>query len=281
MTLQLNTANHDRDVVGMTYVYPVVSRRAGGVSVGINLNPNNACDWHCAYCQVPGLVRGSAPEIDLLLLREELELMLERILHGNFMLQHVPENCRVLCDIAISGNGEPTGCRDFAAVVCTIVAVMRSFRLEIPLRLITNGSYADKPTVQQGLAMMADCGGELWIKVDSATTTGMRRINGVSLSPERLFHQVTTMSGYCPSWIQSCMFAWDGLPPSEMEVDAYLAFLIRLKDAAAPLAGVLLYGLARPSMQPEAVHLAALEQAWMQALADRIRSVGYPVKLSL
>ncbi|TLS77642.1 radical SAM protein [Mariprofundus erugo] len=281
MTLQLNTANHDRDVVGMTYVYPVVSRRAGGVSVGINLNPNHACDWHCAYCQVPGLVRGSAPAIDLQLLHEELQSMLERILHGDFMQQHVPESCRTLCDIAISGNGEPTGCRDFAAVVRTIVTVMRSFRLAIPLRLITNGSYADKQTVQQGLALMAACGGELWIKVDSATVDGIRRINGVSLSPERLFHQVKSMSEGCPAWIQTCMFAWDGLPPSTPEVDAYLALLTRLKADSVPLQGVLLYGLARPSMQPEAIHLAALEPLWMEQLAARIQAVGYPVRLSL
>jgi hypothetical protein len=64
--------DHNRSFIDMTYVYPVVSRRAGGVSVGINLNPNNACNWHCAYCQVPGLVRGAAPEIDLALLAREL-----------------------------------------------------------------------------------------------------------------------------------------------------------------------------------------------------------------
>ena len=57
----LTVSDHNRSFIDMTYVYPVVSRRAGGVSVGINLNPDNACNWHCAYCQVPGLVRGAAP----------------------------------------------------------------------------------------------------------------------------------------------------------------------------------------------------------------------------
>jgi len=42
---QLTIHNHNRDSAGYAYVYPVVSRRAGGVSVGINLNPNNACNW--------------------------------------------------------------------------------------------------------------------------------------------------------------------------------------------------------------------------------------------
>jgi hypothetical protein len=38
-TSPLTSINHDRNSAGMTYVYPVVSRRAGGVSVGVNLNP--------------------------------------------------------------------------------------------------------------------------------------------------------------------------------------------------------------------------------------------------
>jgi len=277
----LNTANHDRDVVGMTYVYPVVSRRAGGVSLGINLNPNNACDWHCAYCQVPDLVRGSAPAIDLELLATELERMLSAMLHGDFMQQRVPESCRTLCDIAISGNGEPTGCRDFAAVVALLSDAMARHRLTLPLRLITNGSYADKTGVQQALAVMADHHGEVWVKVDSATAAGIRRINGVSLSPERLYHQVATIAALCPSWVQTCMAVWDNKPPTAEEVDAYIALLRRLKEDDVPLQGVLLYGLARPSMQPEAIHLSALPADWMEPLAERIRALGYSVQLSI
>ena len=60
----LNVHDHSRESVGMKYIYPVVSRRAGGVSIGINLNTNNACNWACIYCQVPNLTRGTAPPVD-------------------------------------------------------------------------------------------------------------------------------------------------------------------------------------------------------------------------
>ena len=50
----------------------LTASRAGGVSIGINLNTNNACNWRCIYCQVPELARGTAPPIDLLLLEKEL-----------------------------------------------------------------------------------------------------------------------------------------------------------------------------------------------------------------
>src|SRR5512147_826880 len=101
----------------MTYVYPVVSRRAGGVSIGINLNPNNACNWRCIYCQVPDLKRGGPPPLDLAQLEDELRRLLEDIVHGGFMAQRVPEDLRVLADVAFSGNGEPTSAPEFPQAV--------------------------------------------------------------------------------------------------------------------------------------------------------------------
>jgi len=281
MNKLLSTGNHDRDAAGMTYIYPVVSRRAGGVSVGVNLNTNNACNWHCAYCQVPDLVRGVAPEIDLELLRAELTAMLDDIVHGPFMSQCVPEACRSLCDIAISGNGEPTSSAAFDQVVTVLVDVMQQFGLSVPLRLITNGSYVHKPHVQKGLAYMAKHHGEIWIKVDSVTDTGIQRINGVKLDAERLYRQIAAAAGSCPTWIQTCMAAWDGQPPTEHELAAYIGFLKTLKRDGVPIQGILLYGLARPSLQEEAMHLSALDEVWMQITAERIRQTGFMVNLSL
>ena len=129
LTAPLTPENHNRDTLGMTYVYPVVSRRAGGVSVGVNLNPNNACNWACLYCQVPDLVRGTAPDIDLAQLEAELRTMLTDILHGDFMQKRVPEEVRRLNDIALSGNGEPTTAKVFPQVIELIGRVMADFDL--------------------------------------------------------------------------------------------------------------------------------------------------------
>ena len=114
---RLNAIDHSRDSAGLTYVYPVVSRRAGGVSIGINLNPNNACNWRCIYCQVPNLTRGTAPRIDLSKLRNELHFFLNELINGEFMLKYVPEEVRVIRDIALSGNGEPTSAKEFDQVI--------------------------------------------------------------------------------------------------------------------------------------------------------------------
>ena len=115
---RLIPTDHSRDSAGLTYIYPVISRRSGGLSIGVNLNPNNACNWHCVYCQVPNLTRGAAPGLDLALLRTELTELLNDVLHGDFYQRFkLPAEQRVIQDIAISGNGEPTSSRQFVQVV--------------------------------------------------------------------------------------------------------------------------------------------------------------------
>ena len=267
----------------MTYVYPVVSRRAGGVSVGVNLNPNNACNWACVYCQVPDLVRGTAPEIDLVRLEAELRAMLTDILHGDFMQTRVPADARRLNDIALSGNGEPTSARVFPQVIELIGRVMADFELvdKIKLVLITNGSLADRPRVQQGLKKMATLNGEVWFKFDRATASGMRAINQTRISPEKQFERLTVAASLCPTWLQTCALAVDGAPPSEAEQQAYLAAVSRIRAQKIPVQGVLLYGLARPSMQPQASRLSALPIEWLDAFAEKIRQAGLSVKVTL
>src|SRR5512142_302742 len=175
----LTTARHDRDVVGYTYVYPVVSRRAKGVSIGINLNPNNACNWRCIYCQVDGLVRGAAPSLDLALLERELNAVLDAVEHGAFLQDHVAPEHRHLSDLAISGNGEPTSSPQFPDVVELLGRIRQSRELvrELPVVLITNGSLADRASVQSTLARLAEIGGRVWFKLDAGSDEGLRRTN--------------------------------------------------------------------------------------------------------
>lgn len=279
----LNPTRHQRDVVGMTYIYPVVSRRAGGVSVGVNLNPNNACNWRCLYCQVPGLQRGAAPEIDLAVLERELTDFLQQLLHGDFMLQHVPETARRINDIALSGNGEPTSAKQFVEVIALIGRMMEKFELvgKIKLVLITNGSLMDKAHVQAGIAMMKPLNGEVWFKLDSVTRAGLRHINDTEITPQRVLANLEIAAQRCPTWLQTCVFALDGLPPSLEEQSAYLDFIKRAQAQGVPLQGVLLYGLARDSQQPEAPRLSALPAAWLTEFAAQIETCGVKVKVSV
>lgn len=281
--VRLTVHDHRRDLAGYTYVYPVVSRRAGGISVGINLNPNNACNWRCIYCQVGGLKRGAAPPLDHALLQQELTLLLQSLADGSFYRRfQVPEPFRRLCDIAISGNGEPTTLRDFASAIATVEATLADLDLPADLAkvLISNGSQIQRDEVQRGLARWGEMGGELWFKIDRATTREIRQVNRAAVTPERILANLATAAARCPVWIQTCLFAFDDRPPPEDELQAYLDFLATVRERGIPLQGVLLYGLARPSRQPEAPRLSPLPAAWLEALAQRIRALGWPVRVT-
>lgn len=279
----LNVTDHSRDNVGLTYVYPVVSRRAGGVSVGINLNPNNACNWRCIYCQVPELKRGAAPVIDLIRLEKELYTFLREILYGSFMQEQVTPSARRIRDISLSGNGEPTSAKEFEQVIDLIGKVKYDFDSlkELKLVLITNGSLIDRSNVQAGLRRLAKLNGEVWFKLDSVTREGRQHINNTRMSSRRLRNNLQLAASLCPTWLQTCVFKTDGKPPTKIETSAYLEFIEKLLREGVPLKGVLLYGLARSSMQPEAPRLTKVTQGWMESFGRKISALGLTVKLNM
>lgn len=274
----LTVEDHNRNLTGMTYVYPALSRRAGGVSLGINLNPNNACNWRCIYCQVPELVRGGPPPIDLARLEAELAQMLAALYEGDFLERYAPPGARRVVDVAFSGNGEPTSAREFAAavdLVCRVIADRLPTARPL-LRLITNGSLLDRMAVQRGIAGIGRFGGEVWFKIDSVGAASTRRINSVACRPETVLRRLRSCASLSPTWVQTCLFALDGQIP--IDFDRYLELLAAAADV---LAGIHLYGLARPSRQPEAVRLNALSRAQMEDFAAAIRRrTGLEVRIS-
>lgn len=286
MTIQnfLTASDHNRDVSGMKYIYPVVSRRAGGVSIGINLNINNACNWRCVYCQVPNLSRGTPPPIELEVLEKELRSFLTYALHGDFMERYVAEGDRHLQDIAFSGNGEPTSAKEFPEVLTLVEKVLRDFNLlgenqpnPIKVRLITNGSLLDKQVILNSISHLAKCNGEVWFKLDAGTKEGIARINDVNINPQSHIQRLKHCAEICPTFIQTCMFAMDGEPPQEADITAYLALISQVKQVVK---GVHLYGLARPSYQAEAPRLSRLPPEWLEEMAQRIRQLGLVVYVS-
>ncbi len=295
----LNMSDHSRDSAGLRYVYPVISRRAGGVSVGINLNPNNACNWRCIYCQVPNLTRGAAPPIDLVVLEQELKSFLHELIHGDFMTQRVPLEARRINDIALSGNGEPTSAAEFVQVIELVARLKRDLALpaHIKIVLITNGSLLHQKNVQQGVRLMAKHNGEVWFKLDRASQAGMLLVNSTVSSMEKVKKNVLHAISLCPTWLQTCWFALDGQPPSKQDEEDYLNFLREVQNAPqggnesvgndivplwddAKLKGVLLYSLARPSLQAEASRLSALSEQQLEVFAMRIRKLGTVVQVA-
>lgn len=275
----LTVTDHHRTLFGYTYVYPVVSRRAAGVSLGINLNTNNACNWRCIYCQVPNLQRGAAPSIDIALLKQELRASLHAMLHGSFMQDHVPEAYQKLQDIAFSGNGEPTSAKQFHDVLMVVKALLTEFGLlrHLKVRLISNGSLMRKPEVLACVETLASLHGEVWFKLDAGTAEDNARINDVTLDPLQHLQRLRHCAARCPTFIQTCLFNYQGAAPTEQYIQHYLACVEAVRDV---IAGVHLYGVARKSYQPEAKEIAQLPLVNLEAIAQRIRALGVLVTVN-
>ncbi|MGZ8193930.1 MAG: radical SAM protein [Methylobacter sp.] len=283
MASVLTTTSHNRDVAGLKYVYPVLSRRAGGLSIGINFNTNNACNWRCIYCQVPDLKIGAAPEMDFQLLEDELKFFLDDVLGGDFYERfHVHEDQRVIKDIAISGNGEPTSLKDFARAVALIgqVATEVGVLPHSNFVLITNGSLVHQSKVQEGLKRLKEYGGEVWFKLDSATDQGRAFINNAAQNIRAGLENLLLSAKLCPTKLQICLFDYDKQGLSSKEKAAFLSVL-KMLQANSSLQTVMLYTIARPSLQPEAVHLAPLSAATMNGFAEEIRRLGFEVSVAV
>ena len=278
----LSIKDHNRFQEGFEYVYPVVSRRAGGLSLGINLNTNNACNWRCIYCQVPDLIRGAPPPVDLDALEEELSVFLSQILIGSYLEDQVPKGQRRLNDIAFSGNGEPTSAPNFADAVKTIhgVRVRANVPEVVKTVLITNGSLMHQHKVMKGVKDLAGINGEVWFKIDRATVEGAQLINDTKINKSRVMSNLEASAKACPTWIQTCLFKLDGLHPAESDLDAYVQLIGEAVARGIPFKGILLYGLARQSYQPESARLSKLDDGWLNAFAHRLRELGVTVNCS-
>lgn len=283
MGSKLSISNHRSDIIGLKYVYPVLSRRAGGLSIGINFNTNNTCNWRCIYCQVPDLKIGTAPELDFELLAKELRFFLGNVIDGDFYDRFKVDNDkRIIKDIAIAGNGEPTSLKEFAEAVDLIgqIASEAGIFPAADYVLITNGSLIHQARVQEGLKRLHQYDGQVWFKFDSATDEGRKLINNSGQSCRAAVENILISSRLCTTKLQICLLDYGhrGLP--ETEKQAYLETLKEIKNNCR-LQRIMLYTIARPSMQPEAGQLQPLPVATLNAFADDIRRLGFEVSVSV
>ena len=275
----LSIHDHSRELSGLKYIYSVISRRAGGLSVGINLNVNNACNWQCIYCEIPNLTRGTPPPIELDVLENELRFFLHEIIHGDYMEKNVSIEDRHLKDIAFSGNGEPTSAEEFPQVILIVKKILQEFGLlhKIKIRLITNGSLMHQDSVLKSIELLKEINGEIWFKVDAATEETIKTINQVNLKPNQILERLLNTANICPTFVQTCIFKIDGKNPDEKDINAYIELINKAKKN---IKGVHLYGLARPSLQPRAKDLGRISEEELQSIAKKLLDLNIPTTVS-
>lgn len=266
--------DHSRSFAEYTYVYPVISRRSGGLSLGINLNPDKRCNFDCVYCEVDRRTPGKAGLVDPTLLREELLAIVRAAKAGELAslekFHDARDWARLIKDLAFSGDGEPTMIPNFAACIQVAADVRRAEELAATkLVLITDAAGLDKVDVRRGLEILDANGGEIWAKLDAGTEAHYRLVNRSHIRFDRILRNLHAAARMRPIVIQSLFLRVRGETMSAAELDAYCARLNAIVLAGGKLKEVHAYTVARPTPEPWATKL---EPAELDVIAATIRA---------
>lgn len=264
---------HERAWEGNLYVYPVVSRRSRGLSVGINLNPDKACNFDCVYCQVDRTVPSAVRKVDLEVLEAELNGLIEAAQSGMLFLRPpfdaLAPGDRGIRDIAFSGDGEPTTYPRFKDAVEIAARARRQHGLDATkLVLITDAAYLMKPSVREALAVLDANNGEIWAKLDAGTQAYFEAVNRPNVTLEHVLANILDAARVRPVVIQTLWMRLRGAPPPPEEVEAYCDRLEEVRGGGGQIEAIQLYTTAR---KPAEAYVEPLTDAEIDAIAARVR----------
>jgi len=242
---------HPRRFETNRFVYPVISRRSGGISLGLNLNPDKICNFDCIYCQVDRTRQSETSFVETPALLAELDETLELVASGRLFDQppfdETPPALRRLNDIAFSGDGEPTTYKNFDEIIAACAEVKRRHGLDdVKMVLITNASMFHRPHVQRGLAILDANAGEIWAKLEAGTDEYYRRVERTPVPFRRVLDNIAAAAQLRPLVIQSLFMRIEGQPPPPEELAAFCDRLNEITAAGGKLKLVQIYTVARP-----------------------------------
>lgn len=278
-THQLHT-DHQRRFAESRFVYPVLSRRSGGISIGVNLNPDKVCNFDCIYCQVDRTRQSETQFVEIDALLVELDRLLELVLSGELyeteQFCQVPPPLRRLNDIAFSGDGEPTTYRNFDEIIARCAELKqrhetrhRQIEPDLPpvkMVLITNASMFHRPHVERGMAILDAHQGEIWAKLDAGSEDYYQRVERTVVPFRRILDNITAAARRRPLVIQSLFMRIDGEPPGLAEQAAFCDRLNEIVAAGGQIKLVQIYTVARPPAESCVTPLADEEVDQLAAL---------------
>lgn len=270
---------HPRQYEQNKFVYPVVSRRSRGVSIGVNLNPDKICNFDCIYCQVDRRSEAETRFVEMDRLLGEVEHMLGYVSSGALFEEErfagLPDELKRLNDIAFSGDGEPTTFRNFDDIIQRVAAIKQRLELDaVKMVLITNASMFHRETVQRGLKILDENNGEIWAKLDAGTEEYFQLIDRTRIPFQQILDNITSAARTRPLVIQSLFMNVHGVPPSEAEINAFLNRLNEIQAAGGALKLVQIYTVAR---QPAESFVTPLPDEEVDRITNLVTSVtGIP-----
>jgi wyosine [tRNA(Phe)-imidazoG37] synthetase (radical SAM superfamily) len=265
--------HHARTFQAFRFVYPVLSRRAQGLSLGVNLNPDKVCNFDCIYCQVDRTTAAETTFVETRQLLDELDIGLRMILSGDIYrttkFQNTPAAVRRLNDIAFSGDGEPTTYRNFDELMAECAGIKQRHRLDdVKMVLITNASMFHREHVQRGLAILDENNGEIWAKLEAGTEEYFKRIDRTTVPFQQVLENITAAAQVRPLVIQALFMRVNGAGPSAAEQGAFCDRLNEIVSAGGKIKLVQVYTVAR---RPAESFVKPLDDAEVDALAELVR----------
>jgi histidinol dehydrogenase len=238
-------------------IYPVYSRRSGGLSVGINLFPDRkVCLFDCPYCEVFPFQGAGYFSVE----RMEAELVRT--------LEDAGRQGIAVKDICFSGNGEPSLSPFFPEALKKAARIRSAAAAEAALVLITNGTGLLRAEIF-GLLCEAAAPPEsldIWLKLDAGTPRWYEKINRPAAAFAELIVKIRDFVRLAPVTVQTMLCAVDGMgpPPEEEAAWEQLARELARTGMEGPgIRGFQLYGKVRPApMDPkcQALTLEYLEK---------------------
>ncbi|MBF0236312.1 MAG: radical SAM protein [SAR324 cluster bacterium] len=269
----LDVTSHERLSSQGLLIYPVVSRRSGGVSIGINLNPDKICNFHCVYCQVNRNRPETVPVPSVRLILEQLKQFFIKIQESGGYWQEVP-----VCDIALSGDGEPTTFPEFDQLIPGLFELRQQFNLQhIPLVLITNASCLHLSRIQKVLPIFIENGGRIWAKLDAGDEKNWQQLMQTDVPFARILNNLRNTGMKYKILLQSCFMQIHQQEFSPTLLDTYVSTVQSLLNDKTQIQEIQAYTIARPPAN-------SFVRAWDDSVMDEIgkiltRQIPVPVKI--
>ncbi|MFZ2636177.1 MAG: hypothetical protein WAX33_07595 [Rectinemataceae bacterium] len=283
-----SVSEHGRGDDGSDLVYPVFSRRSGGLSIGVNLYPDRkTCNFACPYCEVfpfsgprrfetPTLKRELdryfAARADIRAARAEMDAETGANDRAWFPVR----------DICVSGNGEPTLSPHFGEALAVCAEARRTW-LGGPdggtdLVLITNSTGFSQPGIIALLArMVRDERLVIWAKLDGADPDWFAIMSGSQIDFASTVASIESFARREPIVIQTMLCRVGDFEPDPERMKRYADLLAGMLSRGAHIREVHLYTKARPDPGDRC---APLGDARMLELAGVVSAgVGVPVRV--
>lgn len=259
----------DQTVLFHSTVFGPIHSRRLGVSLGINLMPNDGkvCSFDCLYCEAGFNSQGKGSSG--ISTRSEVYMALESKLKS----MHAAGDS--LDVITFSGNGEPTLAPDFPAIIDDTLALRDKYYPEAKVSVLTNSTRIFDPAVARALKKVDNN----ILKLDSAIESTIRiidRPNSTDFSVDRV---VQSLKQFESTGIIQTMILRGSHDdtPIDNTTDEELQALIDAYNLIRPRE-VMIYSLDRSTPEENLIKVPVEE---LRLIGDRInKATGIPVQVA-